>query len=110
MNNQGVELSGRYSDDAMVLFQKEASKYGTHLYEYQAKIFGGSNMLKKSTFKEDELVGTKNTEAALRHLSEYDIPLLVAHVGETGHRRIVFDIATGDVWVKHEPLENIITP
>lgn len=27
----------------------------------------------------------------------------VVHVGEFGHRRIVFDVATGDVWVRVRP-------
>jgi len=66
-------------------------------------------MLASSTLTEDNLIGTKNTEAALVHLSERSIPLLVAHVGETGYRRIAFDIETGDVWVKHKPLQNIFS-
>jgi chemotaxis protein CheD len=102
------KLNGRYSDAAMALFEIEANKRGTKLKEYQAKIFGGSNMLANSTLKEDELIGTRNTEAALKHLSERGIDLLVAHVGETGHRRIVFDVETGDVWVRHEPLKKVI--
>ncbi len=102
------KLDGRYSDEAMVLFESEVVRYGTNLKEYQAKIFGGSNMLTSSTLKEDELIGTKNTRAALKHLSEREIPLLVAHVGETGHRRIAFDVEKGDVWVKHAPLQKII--
>lgn len=92
----------------MALFGREAAKRGTELKEYQAKIFGGSNMLGKSTLKENELIGTKNTESAARHLSAIGIPLQVAHVGETGYRRIAFDVETGDVWVKHEPLQKLI--
>jgi len=102
------ELNGRYSDMAIALFEREVMKRGTSLKEYQAKIFGGSNMLTSSTLKEDEWIGTKNTEAALKHLSEREIPLLVAHVGETGHRRIAFEVESGDVWVRHEPLQKII--
>ncbi|PCK07126.1 MAG: chemotaxis protein CheD [Alteromonadaceae bacterium] len=99
---------GRYSDSAMALFEREAQKLGTPLSDYQAKIFGGSNMLAINTLTHDDSIGTKNTEAALKHLAEHNIPLLVAHVGETGHRRIVFDVANGDVWVKHEPLQSTI--
>jgi chemotaxis protein CheD len=99
---------GRYSVVAMQLFENAALQHGTTLQEYQAKIFGGSNMLKKTTLREDKLIGTKNTEAAIMHLSEKGIPILVAHVGETGHRRIVFDVKTGDVWVKHRPLQKNI--
>lgn len=101
-------FNGRYSDDAMGLFEREATKNGTVLTEYQAKIFGGSNMLANSTLRDDELIGTRNTVAAIQHLADRGIALLVAHVGETGHRRIAFDVSNGDVWVKHEPLQKII--
>jgi len=104
----GSSLNGRYSDDAMALFEREAKRRGSKLKEYEAKIFGGSNMLTNSTLKEDELIGTRNTEAALRHLTEREIPLLIAHVGETGHRRIALNVENGDVWVKHEPLQKFI--
>ena len=102
-------LDGRYADMAMLLFEREAARRGTDLKEYQAKIFGGSNMLAKSTLREDKLIGTQNTEAALKHIYDRGITLLVAHVGESGHRCIVFDIGQGDVWVKHEPLQKYIT-
>ena len=102
------ELSGRYADDAMTLFENAALKYGTNLKEYEAKIFGGSNMLGMSTLRKDDLVGVKNTEAALKHLTEKGILLYVAHVGETGYRRIVFDLESGDVWVKHKALQKVI--
>lgn len=102
-------LDGRYSDAAMALFEIEAQQRNTQLTEYQAKIFGGSNMLANTSKKTDELIGTINTEKALKHLAERNIPLLVAHVGETGHRRIAFDVSNGDVWVKHSPLQTIIS-
>jgi len=101
------ELNGRYSDAAMFLFEREVIKHGTVLREYQAKIFGGSNMLSVSTLR-DELIGTRNTQAAIQHLADRGIALLVAHVGETGYRRIAFDVSNGDVWVKHEPLQKTI--
>jgi len=41
-------------------------------------------------------------------LSEREIPLIVADVGETGFRRIIFDVEKGDVWVKHRPLRKNI--
>lgn len=95
---------GRYLDAAMILFEKEASQRGTSLSEYQAKIFGGGNMLSKSMRQKDELVGEINIVAARQQLADKGILLEVAHVGETGHRKIIFDVESGDVWVKHEPL------
>jgi len=101
-------INGRYSDSAMALFERDAKRYNTKLSDYQAKIFGGSNMISNSTLAEDDMIGNKNTEAAINHLAEKNIPIMVAHVGETGHRRIVMDVSSGDVWVKHEPLQKNI--
>ncbi len=104
MVRTGSQLNGRYSDAALALFEREAAKYGTQLNEYQAKIFGGSNVLTDITPQGAALVGNTNTEAALRHLSEREILLRASHVGGTGHRQIVFDVGSGDVWVKHGSL------
>jgi len=102
------DLNGRYSDAAMRLFELAAQKHRTRLSDYQAKIFGGSNMLTDTTLSDDELIGTRNTVAAIERLAERNIELLVAHVGETGHRRIALDVKNGDVWVKHVPLHKVI--
>lgn len=108
VNRAGKDLNGRYSDAAMKLFELAAQKHGTQLKDYHAKIFGGSNMLTDSSLSEDERIGTRNTVAAMEHLAERNITLLVAHVGETGHRRIALDVGNGDVWVKHVPLHKTI--
>jgi len=102
-------LDGRYLDAAMALFEIEVEMRGTNLEEYHAKIFGGGNMIVDSTQEENELIGSKNIEAAINLLSEKGIPPIVSHVGGAGHRRIVFDVSSGHVWVKHEPLQKIIT-
>ena len=102
-------INGRYGDSVMILFAREAAKYGTKLNEYQAKIFGGSKMILNSTMLKDELIGTRNTEVAIKLLAERGIPLLVTHVGETGFRRIAFDVWSGDVWVKHTVLRPVIS-
>jgi len=99
-------INARYSDLAMSLFEQNAIKYGTNLNEYQAKIFGGSNMFVNTAQREDKLIGLKNTEAAIKHLHKKHIPLVASHVGTTGHRRIVFDVKSGEVWVKHAPLNS----
>lgn len=103
-----AKLTGRYSDEAMALFEREATRCGTILTQYQAKVFGGSNMRAGVTLEKNDLIGTKNIQAALMHLSEREIPLLATHVGETGSRRIAFDVGKGDVWVRHVPLRQII--
>ncbi len=100
-------LDGRYAPDAMELFRQEARRRGTELKEYEAKIFGGGNMLEYSQIDESELIGIKNIESAERLLQEQHIRLLFSHVGKKGHRRIAFDVSNGDVWVKYSPLSKV---
>lgn len=94
-------LDGRYAEDVIEMFKREARRYSTQLKQYQAKIFGGGNMFLSNTQPVDERVGAKNAAAAMQLLLRENVNVLVAHVGEFGHRRIVFDNATGDVWVRH---------
>jgi len=84
--------NGRYGDEAVELFRRQLSARGIKFTDCQAKVFGGSNMLGADESQVENTVGTRNVE------------ILVMHVGESGHRRIVFDIGTGDVWVRHESL------
>jgi chemotaxis protein CheD len=100
---KGKALDGRYGDEAMMLFQREAAQHRTQLSEYQAKIFGGGNMIVGSDDINNS-IGAKNSEKAMQLLMGEGVDVLVAHVGEFGHRRIFFDIDTGDVWVRHHSL------
>ena len=95
------ELDGRYADDVMQIFKFEASKHKTKLSEYEGKIFGGGNMIRSAGDCVENTVGTKNAAAAMKLMIEEAINIKVAHVGEFGHRRIVFDVETGEVWVRH---------
>jgi chemotaxis protein CheD len=92
---------GRYADDVMYMFQQEALKHRTKITEYEAKIFGGGNMMKSKGQNTEDSIGTKNATAAMTLLMKENVDILVAHVGEFGHRRIVFDTGTGSVWVRH---------
>ena len=90
---------GRYGDEAMELFERAAELHGTHLSDYHGKIFGGADMF--GTNSEEELVGCKNAEKAMNMLRLRNVDIQVAHVGESGSRRVVLDVSSGDVWVKH---------
>jgi chemotaxis receptor (MCP) glutamine deamidase CheD len=83
------------------LCQHEARRYGTTIQDYEAKIFGGGNMIRSEGQDIDDSIGTKNSVAAMQLLMQENVNILVAHVGEFGHRRIVFDSGTGEVWVRH---------
>lgn len=102
-------LDGRYGEDCLKMFVRSARAKGTNLREYQAKIFGGGNMYDKSAMMVDgtskrQPVGHKNVVAAYELLTAHHVDIHVAHVGEFGYRQIIFDVATGDVWVKFSPI------
>ena len=100
-------LDGRYADDVMVMFKDAAKKFGTKLSEYDAKIFGGGNMMRSEGENLEGSIGSKNAAAAMQLLMEENVAIQVAHVGEFGHRRIVFDVNSGDVWVRHTEVSGV---
>jgi chemotaxis protein CheD len=97
-----AELDGRYGDEAMKMFDMAIKLHQTSYKEYHAKIFGGANMFTGNNGSKDALIGEKNADKAMHLLMKRNVAIQVVHVGEQGHRRIVMDVATGDVWVKYK--------
>ncbi len=96
-----AKLDGRYAEDVIKIFKREMAKYNTDITEYEAKIFGGGNMMRDEGENIDDTVGTRNAASAMQLLMAEGANILVAAVGEFGHRRIVFDLEKGEVWVRH---------
>ena len=94
-------LDGRYADNAIKLFEQSVKKHRTALSEYNAKIFGGGNHIPHQSDKQDT-IGMKNAEAAMTLLIERGVEIQVADVGENWARRVIFELQTGDVWVKKQ--------
>ncbi|HUY03558.1 MAG TPA: chemotaxis protein CheD [Rhodocyclaceae bacterium] len=95
---------GRYGDEAMRLLERAMHDAGTVPAEYQAKIFGGGRMFSGKRWSQDVLdIGTRNIEAARRLLHQHGMATASEHLAGIGHRSIVFDISSGDVWVRHMP-------
>lgn len=95
-------LDGRYGEEAMVLLERAMRTAGTPPREYQAKIFGGGRMFSGRQGNKNVLdIGTRNVEAARRLLHQHGLTAVGEHLAGIGHRSIVFDIASGDVWVRH---------
>lgn len=93
----------RYGDDCLELFRQAASRYGTHLNEYEARIYGGGNMLAgvraapqvEYTSVDYSPVGESNAAYAFSSLVAEGVRILEADVGEEGYRRVEFDPVTG---------------
>ena len=98
-------LSGKYADEAIELFFRQAVAHDTVAEDYQLKLFGGGEMfpgLRQGVHFND--VARMNVSAALRLADHYHLDLIAHDMGSTGHRNIIFDIGTGHVWVSHKPI------
>ncbi|ABC30441.1 Chemotaxis protein, stimulates methylation of MCP protein [Hahella chejuensis KCTC 2396] len=93
-SNQG--LDGRYADEAMQLLVDALRKERTRPQEYEVKIFGGSSMLEGSSIN----VSKRNIEAAYRLLKQHGFRLVGEDLGGRAHRNLVFDVWSGDVWLR----------
>jgi chemotaxis protein CheD len=96
------DLSGHYADEAIDLLLEEIRATATSPQEYQVKMFGGGSQFTDLTMN----VATKNVEAGLELLKTHNLSLTSMHFGGTGHRQVVLDVFTGDVWVRHVALNS----
>lgn len=97
---------GRYADEALQLFQREIRTAGTRVADYQVKLFGGGDMFQHSascTGRGDcRSVACKNVAAARALLRQTGFNEISAeHVGRHGHRNVIFEVWSGDIWVRH---------
>lgn len=111
-------LDGRYADEAMEMFMREIRASKTRPDEYQVKLFGGGNMFPDSRKPRMDCPGKSCNPLAstCRHVScrnELTAQLLVKHhgftiharcLGGSGHRQLFFDIWTGHVWSRLNPI------
>ncbi len=92
----GSELDGRYADEALALLVGAIESAGTHPRDYTAKVFGGGSMFNASEMR----VSERNIEAARRLIAHYGFQMEGECLGGVGHRNVIFDIWSGDVWLK----------
>lgn len=93
------ELDGRYAEDAMALLIQHIVAAGSHPSEYQAKLFGGGNMLNIERHGEAMHVGSRNIARARELLAANKFSLVAEHVGGNGHRKLYLDLHSGHVWL-----------
>lgn len=98
-------LDGRYGDEAMALFDREIARHGTRPADYCAKVFGGGNMFPTRPRPTPALdVGQRNILTAHSLLAERGIRIVAEHLGGDGHRKLVFDVGSGDAWIAFQDL------
>ncbi len=97
-------LDGRYADEAVQLLVRETTKAGTLPAAYQVKLFGGGNMFHAANKEKTFNIASDNIGAARTLLDKAGFRIQAEDVGGSGHRRIIFDLSDGNVWVRHEQI------
>ncbi|GAB3258666.1 chemotaxis protein CheD [Chitinimonas naiadis] len=95
-------LDGRYAEEAFQLVMRYIHSTGTLPADYVVKMFGGGHMLVAENGKLPA-VGERNIDFGKHWLDGNGFRLSREHLAGHGHRHIVFDVATGDVWVRFQP-------
>ena len=91
----------RYGEDAIWLMMRDLVRADVEPRQCVAKIFGGGDMFAAQPRKNVMNVGERNGEVARRMLRSRGIPIVSESLYGLGHRHVVFDVANGDVWVRH---------
>ena len=102
-------LDARYGEDALVLMLRDLAQAGVPATECEAKIFGGGHMFPEQEVAGSMLVGRKNGEAARELLHRRGITVQSESLFGVGHRQIVFNVASGDVWARQiQPVSGVV--
>lgn len=96
-----MPLDGRYADEVMLMFHRELHHRRTRPADYLVKIFGGGHMfshVEKSKRYAD--ISDRNIEAGRRLIVQHGFKIAAEDLGGDGHRNVILDVWSGDVWVK----------
>ena len=96
---EGAGPDSRYGDDALGMMLAELAGLGVRPGECEAKIFGGGDMFPGHR-RHGIHVGEKNGTAARDMLAARGIAVVSESLFGNGHRQILFEIASGDVWAR----------
>lgn len=109
-SSSGGGLDGRYGEEVMWIIVQELASINVKPAECVGKIFGGGNMFPGCNRADACNVGIKNGEAARALLQAQQIPIVSESLFGVGHRQIIFDVSTGDVWARQVKLADSPLP
>jgi chemotaxis protein CheD len=104
IDGAGQVLDGRYGGEVMCIMLRKLAAVHVDPSECVGKIFGGGNMFPLHNRADARNVGVKNGEAARALLRAHQIPIVSESLFGIGHRQIIFDVRSGDVWARQAPL------
>ena len=99
-------LDGRYAEDVMEMFMRALRHSHSKPAEYQVKIFGGGRMF-DTTAKDKPRPGVdiseRNVQIGRELAGRYGFRFTAEDLGGRGHRNVMLDLWSGDVWVRKAP-------
>lgn len=101
-------LSGMYGDEAMELMLREIAATSLSPREFQVRLYGGGDMFPGlNRGSERDTIGQQNVRMARNLIEHYRLNCISSNVEGVGHRQLLFDIASGQVAVRHPQLSGI---
>lgn len=110
-------LSGRYGEEAMQMFCREMARYDPDPRHYVVKAFGGGDMFpgyekrgachmdsERSEIQACQDVPCKNSAAIHSLARQYGFVIAAEHLRGSGHRNVIFEIWSGQVWLRQVPV------
>lgn len=107
------DLDGRYGSEAILMFFREAIRHDADPNDFIVKLFGGGNMFPQhktheacahkpceEAFDSCRNVSCRNASLGISLLDKYGFKIASKSLGGSSSRKIVFDIWSGDVWMK----------
>jgi chemotaxis protein CheD len=94
---------GRYGDEVITLIVQRFRQQKLSPHEFQVKLFGGAHMFIDALPSNHSTIGGRNIQVGKRVLESCGFKIQKEDVGQCVHRTILFEIATGDVWVRQSP-------
>lgn len=103
---------GNYADEVMQMFLRELRNSGTQPKDYVVKLFGGGSMFVDANGAPRQLtdtaamrtdvreVSSRNISAGRDLLAEHGFMISAEHSGGYGSREVVFELWSGDVWIR----------
>jgi chemotaxis protein CheD len=114
---RAASLDGKYGQDAILMFFAEAIRHDSNPRDYVVKVFGGGNMFPgqdghwpcasrpcEEVIDGCRNVSCKNGMVGRALIRQHGMTIAAEHVGGAGHRNVIFDVATGHVWVRQAQL------
>ena len=102
-----VDFDGHYVDEAVPWLMREITRRGTRPEDYEIKLFGGGNMFRRTGAENYSDIGGKNVEMTELLLKRLGLSIRVRDVGGQVSRTLIFEVATGYVWVRRGAVESV---